>query len=279
VTFSVSIIGAGKVGTALARALRAAGAQVHLRALRRGVPHTPIEADLLILAVRDAELSRVCRQLAAGRICPSTPVVHCSGMLGPEALDNVRRASGGTAQMHPMISFASTKRTPPLARGNMLVRGDRKAVRAARILARLLGMTARSGESVDSIAYHAAAGFVANGAATLAAIGVKLLMVAGVDSHTAAQMLGPLLASVAANVERLGLPAALTGPVRRGDARAVAHHRTILENTLPEQLALFDALIHAQIPFAEMLGEAPPEKLQEIRGLVKEANARPGQVR
>ena len=72
---------------------------------------------------------------------------------------------------------------------------------------------------LDEVGYHAAAGLVANGAAALAAVGVELLVVSGVPRKEAPKMLGPLLRSVAENVEALGFPDALTGPIRRGDRR------------------------------------------------------------
>ena len=69
----------------------------------------------------------------------------------------------------------------------------------------------------DPIAYHAAAGLVANGAAALAAIGVELLAVAGVPRQDAPLMLGPLLRSVAGERRGAGFP--MRSPVRSGAAK------------------------------------------------------------
>jgi len=109
-----------------------------------------------------------------------------------------------------MISFASLEVGPTLTRGQVNVDGDPRAVRVASRVARLLGMRPRHLPNLDKVAYHAAAGMVANGAAALAAAGTELLVRASVTPKVAAEMLGPLLRSVADNVERLGLPAALT---------------------------------------------------------------------
>src|SRR5262249_37710695 len=138
-----------------------------------------------------------------------------------EALEPLRGVCAGIAQMHPMISFASLKRFPNLTRGHVHVKGEPEAEKRARRLARSLGMTPRTFTKLDTVGYHAAAGLVANGAAALAAIGVELLVAIGVPRAEGPKMLGPLLRSVADNVERLGFPDALTGPVRRGDAGAI----------------------------------------------------------
>jgi predicted short-subunit dehydrogenase-like oxidoreductase (DUF2520 family) len=262
----IFIFGAGKVGAGLARALRAAGDHVTLRAQRKGLPTRPIEADLIVLAVRDRDLAGVAEALARGGLVGhrKVAIVHCAGALGPEALAAARGPHVAVAQMHPMISFASKDRTPDLARGQLHVDGDPAAVRAARALGKRLGMTPRTIPGLDRVAYHAAAGLVANGAAALAAGGVALLGKAGVDARTAAAMLGPLLRSVADNVERLGLPEALTGPVRRGDAAGIGKHLETLERLAPDLIPIYIAAARTQIPLARALAEAPPSSFDAI---------------
>jgi len=262
---SVFIIGRGKVGAGLARALRSRGELVTLRAGRAALPRRPIDADLLVLAVRDGHLPGLVGELCQhARVSARTCVVHCAGALGPEVLAPLRAVCRGVAQMHPMIAFASTSRTPDLQRGQVHVDGDAAAVRQATRLARRLGMSPRTIPALDRVLYHAAAGFVANGAAALAAAGVELLVKAGVDDAVASQMLGPLLRSVGDNVERLGLPAALTGPVRRGDAAGVQRHFDVLAGRAPNLIELYCALVAAQLPLARALGDANREAFDEI---------------
>ena len=264
----VFVFGAGKVGAGLARAIRDAGIEVTLRPKRRGLPQRPIDADLVIVALRDGDIPSCASELASrgllarerGRVA----VVHCAGALGPEALAAARSDRVAVAQMHPMISFASKKRAPSLERGQLHVDGDAAATRVARALGRRLGMSPRTIVGLDRVAYHAAAGLVANGAAALAAAGVDLLERAGVSRETAAAMLGPLLRSVAENVENLGLPDALTGPVRRGDANGIAKHLATLTRLAPQLVPLYVAASRTQIPLARALGEADPEAFDAI---------------
>ena len=70
----VTIIGAGKVGRSLARALQTTAHSVTLRAARRGVPRQRIESALLLLAVRDGELTRWAEQLVVA-VLPAVLVV------------------------------------------------------------------------------------------------------------------------------------------------------------------------------------------------------------
>ncbi|MEB2310648.1 MAG: DUF2520 domain-containing protein [Sorangiineae bacterium] len=262
---NIAIIGAGKVGGALARALRAAGAQVTLRAARRRLPARPIAAELLVLAVRDHAITPLAHELArAGSVRSATAVVHLSGALGPEALAPLAERAAGVGQAHPMLSFAAPGAAPALPGAHWLLTGDPAAVRAARRMARLLRMRAHEWPGVDRALYHAAGGLVANGVAALAAAGAELLERAGVPPHEAPRLLGPLIESVGANVLRLGLPEALSGPVRRGDAAAIRAHLARIGARAPGVLPLYLALARAQLPLARALGDAASDELDAV---------------
>ena len=83
-------------------------------------------------------------------------------------------------------------------------------------------------------------------------------------------MLGALLGSVAFNVSALGLPQALTGPVRRGDADAVRGHLAVLGAQDPEIEALYRLLVAAQLPMARALAEAPVESFDAIAAMCRQ---------
>jgi predicted short-subunit dehydrogenase-like oxidoreductase (DUF2520 family) len=266
----VFILGAGKVGRALASALRRAKIRVQLRPARRGPPARAIDADLVILAVRDRQLTPLAQRLAeSGMLSRRAVCVHVAGALDAEPLAPLRAVCAGVAQMHPMISFASLDHFPELARGNVHVQGDPAAVKRAFALARRLGMAPRTFRGMDTVGYHASAGLVANGAAALAAMGAELLTRSGVPRAVAPKLLGPLLRSVADNVETLGFPASLTGPVRRGEAAGIEKHLAILRERLPEAVPMFVASARAQLPLARAIGEAPPEAFDAIESALR----------
>jgi predicted short-subunit dehydrogenase-like oxidoreductase (DUF2520 family) len=248
---------------------------VKLRAAREGVPTTWIDADIIVLALRERQLGIVAADLASSGVVPRRAVVvHNAGSLPADALAPLRGVCAGIAQMHPMISFASRTFFPTLDRGHVHAKGDKKAEAQARALAKKLGMTPRTFEKLDTVAYHAAAGLVANGAAALAAIGEELLVVAGVPRRDAPKMLGPLLRSVAENVEALGFPAALTGPVRRGDAGAIGRQIDLLNEKLPSSVGLFIAAGEAQLPLARKIGDAPAASFDEVAAVLAKKKKR-----
>jgi predicted short-subunit dehydrogenase-like oxidoreductase (DUF2520 family) len=135
-------------------------------------------------------------------------------------------------------------------------------------------MTPRAWPKLDLAAYHAAAGLVANGSAALAAAGAELLKAAGCPPAELGRVLGPLLRSVAQNVEALGLPGALTGPIRRGDRATVQRHLAAIARYRPDLRALYLASANAQLPLAEALGDAPPRGLSELGRELRAATER-----
>jgi predicted short-subunit dehydrogenase-like oxidoreductase (DUF2520 family) len=237
----------------------------------------------VVLAVRDDQIEPAARALAArsllGHRRRTVAVVHCAGSLGPEALAAVRGPRVAVAQMHPLISFASRKRPPRLARGLLLLQGDPAARRLAAQLGRSLDMKPLQAAEVDLALYHAAAALVANGSAVLAVQGARLLERAGLERSAADAALGALVGSVAENVRQLGLPAALTGPVRRGAHATVRAHLQAIAQSEPQALPLYVALAEAQLAPARELGEAHPDDLAELRRLLRRKAPMPEKLR
>jgi predicted short-subunit dehydrogenase-like oxidoreductase (DUF2520 family) len=266
---NVVVIGAGKVGRALARALVESGAKVKLRSARGSLRPVGAKTDLVILAVRDGELARLARRLARERCVPRhAAVVHVAGALGPEVLAPLRPYSRGVGQAHPLASFAHVRHPPDLCGAVLLVRGDPLACRRAREVARRLGLVARSWPHVDAGSYHTAAALTAGGAVALVAAATGVLESAGAPRKEAISALAHLLRTVAGNLARLGIPGALTGPFRRGDVTTIARHRESLRK-LPEIMELYRTLGGVQLALAESLGEASPAELRQVRALLR----------
>lgn len=262
---NVLFFGAGKVGVALHHAARRARLSSTLRAARRGLPDDLSPFDLVVVATRDGNIAKAAGELAAqGSLKRTAVVVHVAGAQPADALAGVRAACAGVAQMHPMIAFANLSIAPSVVGGHVHVQGDAAAVKVARRFAAAIGMRPRTFPGLDPVLYHAAAGLVANGAAALAAAGAEVLERAGVPRDKAPLLLGPLLRSVADNVEALGLPGALTGPVRRGDAGAVAKHLEMLAKLGPHLSGLYAAMADAQLPLARALGDAPATAFDDV---------------
>jgi predicted short-subunit dehydrogenase-like oxidoreductase (DUF2520 family) len=158
---------------------------------------------------------------------PGTVVLHCAGARGADVLDGCRRAGADVGVLHPLVSFPTPDAVPDLAETTFVIGGGRRAVAAARRVTTLVGARPLTAD-VHGPAYHAAAALLANGSAALATIAVELLERLGIDGGDAELAIGALLRTVADNVETIGVPDALTGPVARGDATTIRGHRAAL---------------------------------------------------
>jgi predicted short-subunit dehydrogenase-like oxidoreductase (DUF2520 family) len=238
VTLRCAVVGRGRLGTALAGALREAGHQVD-GPLRRGARAEG--ADVVLLCVPDAEIAA-----AADVVADGPPVGHCSGSLGLAPLGERERFS-----LHPLMTV--TERGARFSGSGCAVAGStERAERAAADLARSLGMRPVRVADADRAAYHAAAAIASNYLVTLQAAAERMAATVGIEREH-------LVALVQATVEnwaQLGPDEALTGPLVRGDEETVARQRAAVAERAPELLALFDAMASATRALA---GRTPEE--------------------
>lgn len=258
----VLIAGRGKVGRSLAMALRANGARVRLVRGRTVGPSDVENAELVILAVPDDAITS-CAHRIAGGLTAKTPVVHCAGARGLSPLDPCRAKGVPVAAMHPIASFADARRPPSLSGVTFVAQGDAAAIRAVRRMGRTIGARVAVAP-VHGPAYHAAAALVANGSAALADAAVGLLVRLGLRRRDALRAVGGLLHTVAENVERVGVPQALTGPIARGDAATVRAHREALAEAEPRAARAYDQVGPVIVDTAAAAG-LPAGRVRAVR--------------
>ncbi|MFO0692970.1 MAG: DUF2520 domain-containing protein [Polyangiales bacterium] len=255
------VVGRGALGTTLHRALVASGRMCRLVAGRE-TPLRALEgARVVVLAVPDARIAEVAARLAEA-LPKGAILLHAAGARTAEELATARAHGASVAAMHPLVSFADRKRPPSLAGSTFVISGDAKAVRAARGLARAVGARALVAP-LQGPAYHAAAALAANGTVGLVHAAVALLEALGADRRAAERALAGLLRTVVSNVEHVGVPNALTGPIARGDAETVAAHRRAIASVAPEVLAAYDGAAPAILACAEARG-LPDDRARAI---------------
>ena len=260
---NVCVLGRGKVGTALARALAHAGEDVsHLRG-RPPWPALP-NAQVYLLAVPEASLTMVAAALAP-RIPRGVSVLHCAGSRSHEELSALRTRGASVGVLHPLVSFADRRQPPPLAGATFVFQGDPPARRHAKRLARALTAQLLE-EGAVGPAYHAAAALVANAGVALAWSGARILGALGFSERHANAALAGLMASVAHNVRRVGLPRALTGPVARGDTRTVRAHLDALRTLDPSFAASYASVLPLVVACAQEAG-LPDRAARDLRKL------------
>jgi len=221
------IVGAGRMGRALAHALRAAGVSV------RG-PHgrgsTGADASVVILCVPDREIA------AASAMVAGTPIVgHVSASAELAVLAPHERF-----MLHPLLSVIGEG--AQFSGAACAIDGStERALEVAQSLATRLGMRSRHIAPEQRALYHAAASVASNYLTTVEGMAETLAALVGLER---ADLL-PLVRSAVDNWSERGARAALTGPVARGDDDTVVKQRAAVSAYAPDQLPLWDALVTA----------------------------------
>ncbi|MBW2188069.1 MAG: DUF2520 domain-containing protein [Deltaproteobacteria bacterium] len=249
---NILIIGRGRVGRALHRSLRSHEQHAVIAAGRRWKPSSVQRADAVILAVPDGAIETVAERVARD-LSPSATVLHCAGARGTGELASCERRGAAVGVMHPLVSFPSKRSNPSLRGTTFTVGGSRRAVATSRRLALACDARIVVAQTGDA-SYHAAAALVANGAAALAFVSVGVLERLGFEKRAAERAIGGLLKSVGENVQSLGVPGALTGPIARGDTEAVVNHRHALRRVGRDALPAYDAVVPVIVKCARAAG-------------------------
>ncbi|MGE2731189.1 Rossmann-like and DUF2520 domain-containing protein [Mycolicibacterium vaccae] len=263
---TVGVISAGRVGTALGAALEradhvvAACSAVSAASRRRAeqwlpdtailpVDEVPSRAELLLLAVPDVELPALVNGLAAtGAVRPNTIVAHTSGANGIAVLEPLTEQGCLPLAIHPAMTFAGTDEDVDRLRGTCfgITAADEIGYAIAQSLVlEIGGEPFRVREDARTL-YHAALAHSANHLVTVVLDAVEALRAAlwgqellgqqMIDDNpggVAERIIGPLARASLENALQRG-QAALTGPVARGDAAAVARHLQALAEVDPE---------------------------------------------
>lgn len=237
----IGIAGTGRLAQALGRVLAEAGMPVAAIAGRQAAASSsaasfigadveavamtdlPSRAGRIIIAVSDGAIATVAGELA--RSMRSGAALHTSGAHGPELLSPLAAVGVSCGVLHPLQTVPSADRGVQVLPGATFgIGGDGGAIAwAAEIVAALRGKALRI--APDGFpSYHAGAVMASNAVVAALDAAVALMGAAGVDRRAALDAVGPLCLASARNTIELGPEAALTGPIRRGDAATIAAH-------------------------------------------------------
>ena len=264
----VAIIGAGTLGTVLARELVRCGyplaaiasrSRASAERLARAVqPHPQVcatsqqaadLADLIFVTTPDDAIESVA---ATVRWSSRHAVVHCSGALDTGVLDAARRAGGQAGGFHPMQTFSAGQagQDAPLAGVTIGIEADGQMQETLAQLALAMGCPWVALRPQDKALYHLSGTLVSNYLVTLADASITLLQRTGLSREQARAALLPLMEGTVRGIAALGTPAALTGPIARGDAGTIERHLAALRRHAPELLPMYRALGERTVPLA-----------------------------
>lgn len=277
----VGIVGAGRAGSVIGAALRAAGHEIvaasavsdasRMRAeeLLPGVPVKPVQevvrdADVVILAVPDDEIEPLANGLAAEHLWgPGKLAIHLSGFHGVGALAAVTVAGGDAIALHPVMTFAGVPADLDNIPGTpfAITASPGLGVVAEALVLDLGGQPFAIAEG-DRAAYHAALAHAANHLVTLIAQSEQLLREVGIED--AGRFIAPLVEAATAGALQRG-DRALTGPVSRGDVGTVRAHLDALAHHPPDIAPAYRAMALATLERAALRRALPAESVRPLR--------------
>ncbi len=286
-----TIIGTGRVGSSLARALyrrgyrlrslysrtaehgRILAAQTESRYCGRFPEHPDDLGEVVFLCLPDDQLPVYAGQMAkwlqghpdghmSGRIWIHTSGTHSSDVLHPVA------GEGLSAGFHPVQTFPSRERTTAFDGCFVTLQGSRSLCEKLKGLVAALGARPLIVDRRQKQAIHLSAVFVSNYMASLFHAARCILAEYGVEVRSQ-ELLRPLVEQTVAGLLEKTPVEVLTGPVARGDAGTVARHLDLLES-LPEIRELYASLGRTAL---DIVAETPGRDLSaddEIRQLLSE---------
>lgn len=290
---AIAIVGAGRLGGALGRLLVRAGHRVvavvgttrrsaaaAAKFIGAGEPTAdPVaaaaRATIVLITVPDREIRAVCERIAlGGGFRRGALVAHASGAHTVDLLEAARAAGARRAVLHPLQAVPSRERGVANIPGSSFrTEADRGVQTRVRSLVRALGgkevrLPGWKGDPESAALYHAGAVAASNYLVTLLDFAARLLNALGAERRQALEALLPLVRGTLANIERLGIPAALTGPIARGDAATVGGHVAALRARAPGLLALYAPLARETVALAREKGGLSVAAAGEILKLV-----------
>jgi predicted short-subunit dehydrogenase-like oxidoreductase (DUF2520 family) len=268
----VGVIGAGRVGCALAWHCRRLGytiagvadlkpkqAWVVYGLLKQPYEHLRARAvaaasDVLFLTVPDRSIGPVYESVRRW-LLPGAIVAHCSGAFGPEVFTGAKEQGLGTLALHPVQSFASHSQAIRSLPGSFFAAdGSASGLRFARRLVRQLRGSVVLVRGPDRPLYHTMCVFASNFIFALFDAAEEIASELGISRKRAGRMLEPLARTALDNIVEQGAGPSLTGPVERGDAVTVEKHLRTLSRRTPGLVPAYALLSTRLVEMARRRG-------------------------
>ena len=283
----VGFIGAGKVGTALATKLFEGGypvvavANKDIRAseqLADLVPGCHVfktaqdvakTADHVFITTPDDFIIKVASELTWR---PEQNVVHCSGAASIDILEPAKKSGAMVGSFHPCQAFASIDQAiKNLPGSTFAIEAQGSLLDILKEMASTIGCDWIVLKPGNKALYHAAAVFASNYFVTLLKVATDLFQNFDVPASQSTKVLMPLIQGNIKNINSIGLPRCLTGPLARGDVSTIEKHIFALKEKDPSILKLYAELGLKTIPIALEKGTSDEKVSKTLQTLLKKA--------
>jgi len=282
----IGFIGAGITGTALS-----------IRLAQEGYRVTAISSCSLASATKLASMMQECQICktaqkvadTADLIFVTTPddaipgvvgdvwwhkgqsIVHCSGAHSVGILELAKKYGANTGCFHPLQTFASARQAMDNLPGSLFaIEAEEPLLSALKDMAVALKGSWIILKPGDKVLYHAAAVFSSNYLVTLLDVATGLWEKFGVSEKESIRALMPLIRGTLGNIENVGLPNCLTGPIARGDLGTIKSHLRELEKKAPHFISIYRELGKQTVPIAWRKGKIDRQRVQELQDLLTE---------
>ncbi len=282
----LGFIGAGTVGTALAVRLTSKSYRVVAVSRRRQTSAEKLArvisschvfnnnqdvadaAELVFITTPDDAIAPVASQI---RWHNGQSIVHCSGADSTDILKLAKKAGARVGVFHPLQTFASVKQAIENMPGSTFtLEAEEPLLNTLKDMAAALDGNWVELKESDKIAYHAAAVIACNYLVTLVKLATDLWQTFSIPPQQATQALLPLLRGTLNNIDTVGIPQCLTGPIARGDTGTIKKHLIALHKVAPSLLSAYKELGLQTIPIAVAKGRINQRQAQELQAILEQ---------
>lgn len=270
---TVSIIGIGRVGGALALALPKAGYSID-NLVYRGAGDLDIASDIVFITTQDAEIATAAKALA-DKLKRTPYVFHTSGALSSTILRPLAAIGCPTGSIHPLVSISAAELGPERFQDSYFcVEGEAAALDVANDIVTSLGGIPFSIDTEFKTLYHASAVTACGHLVALFDAAVEMMTKCGLSAEESKMILLPLVKSTVENLGEQSTAAALTGTFARADLETFVNHlKTLNTNVSDELLEIYLLLGERSLEMAAKQGVST-ERIDSMRAKVSIAKSK-----
>lgn len=290
---SVTIIGVGRVGGALALSLPSekysidnliSRTETDLTAITSVLSSPPtvlrlenighIASDIVFITTQDAGIIPVAKILRQF-VTSESIVFHTSGSYSSVILNELSGVGCPIGSIHPLVSISRPESGPERFRNAYFcVEGKNKAVETGTAIVNDLGGRPFSIDTNYKTLYHAAAVTACGHLVALFDAAVEIMAKCGLSPDQAKTILMPLVLSTVNNLNEQTTPAALTGTFARADIETFTRHlSTLNENVSDDLLEIYLLLGERSLELAAKQGVSQ-DRIDRLRTKVAIAKSK-----